>query len=198
MRLSYFFIQVAVKSFMTITGRYRIINKERLKDWQPCIVAANHISYYDPPFICAVLPKELHTIAKEELFKNKLIGTVMHYINAIPVRRGVIDKRTINKVTDLLNNDHSILIFPQGTRNGVGAKPGIGIILRETKKPVLPIYVENTNDIKGCLLLKKRINIYIGEIIAPDEYLAMPDSKETLRFIGEDVLNKINLIKGKQ
>ena len=41
-------------------------------NWLPAkgglVVAANHISFWDPPLIGSAIPREVHFLAKEELF----------------------------------------------------------------------------------------------------------------------------------
>lgn len=192
MRKLYWLSIFLIRLFMRVTCNYRIIGKERLRNWRNGIIAANHISYLDPPFIGSVLPREIHYLAKSELFKVPVLGRVIRFFNTMPVKRGVVDRKTLKKIKEILAGNGSILIFPEGSRKSFTAKPGIGILVYETKVPVLPVYIENSNDLKSCILRKKRVNIYIGEWLEPEEYRNLPAEKKTYRQIAEDVLRKIN------
>ena len=55
------------------------------------IIAANHLSYYDPIVIAILIQRPIHFMAKEEFFHNKLLGKFLTSINAFPVKRGSAD-----------------------------------------------------------------------------------------------------------
>ena len=56
MRKSYSFITTSVRIYMKIFWKLQIINSERLSEISDCIIAANHISAFDPPFIGSIIP----------------------------------------------------------------------------------------------------------------------------------------------
>jgi 1-acyl-sn-glycerol-3-phosphate acyltransferase len=182
---------VVTRIILIVAGNYRIIHKERLKNWRRCIITSNHISYFDPPFIGAILPREIYYLAKSELFRNRLFGAFLRVLNSIPVKRGVVDRTTLDRIKELLGEEKSILIFPEGSRKSYTAKPGIGILVYEMKVPILPVYIENSNHLLSSFLRKKRVNIYIGEWIEPDEFAGLPAEKASYRHIAEQVLARI-------
>ncbi len=49
------------------------------------IVACNHISFWDPPLVGAALRREVHFLAKEELFRNGAFGRLIASVNAIAI-----------------------------------------------------------------------------------------------------------------
>ncbi len=191
MRVKYRIATLIIRFFMKIVGNYTVIERERLSDWKNCIIAANHISYFDPPLIGSILPEEIHFLAKSELFKIPLFGWLIGVFNAIPVQRGVLDRNTLEQMKGILSESGSILIFPEGSRKSHTAKPGIGILVHELKIPVLPIYIENTNKLFACLLRRKRVKIYIGDLIEPKVYASLPAEKRTYRHIADNILETI-------
>lgn len=192
MRLIYKLSTLLIRLFMFVFGNYKVIHKERLSDWTNCIIAANHISYFDPPFIGSVLPVEISYLAKSELFANPMFGSLLRYYNALPVKRGVVDRSVLDRIKTLLAGKKSILIFPEGSRKSYTAKPGIGILAYEMKVPILPLYIENSNHLLRCLIRKKRLVIRVGEKINPAEFANLPADKNTYRNIAEKTLEKIN------
>lgn len=64
--------------------------------------------------------KRYTILAKQELFKNPLIGWFLSCMGAVPIDRGKGDMGTVNKVTDECKNGTPILIFPEGTRSKTG------------------------------------------------------------------------------
>src|SRR5688572_26337522 len=52
------------------------------------LLAPNHVSHLDPPAVCCALPRVVHCMAKEELFRNPLFGRLITALAAFPVKRG--------------------------------------------------------------------------------------------------------------
>ena len=191
MRKSYSFITACVRLHMKIFWKLKIINSERLANISDCIIAANHISAYDPPFIGSIIPTEIHYLAKAELFKNKLIGAFLLFLNCIPVKRGRIDKYAITMVKFVLRKGHSILIFPEGTRKSSKVKSGIGKFAIEAKKDICPIYIHNSTNFLKCFLGKERLKIVIGEKIKATSFAEMESTKENYKNLANSVMEKV-------
>ena len=191
MKTMYRLSVLITRAYLTIVGNYKVINKDRLKSWKGCIVAANHVSYHDPPFVGSIIPCEISYLAKSELFKNPLLGRFLRHLNALPVTRGRIDRETMERIKKLISQGNSIMMFPEGSRKSSTVKPGIGILAYETGAPILPILLENTDNIVQCLIRKKGVRIVIGEMINTQQYCDYPASKETYRLIAEDVMKRI-------
>lgn len=192
MRKIYSLIINLVKYYMIVFWGLEIINKERLSSVQNCIIAPNHIAAVDPFFIGAIIPVEIYYLAKIELFKNKIVGSILKFLNAIPVKRGMIDKAAIRFVIRVLNKGHSILIFPEGTRKSASVKSGVGKFAIQLKKDILPIYIKNSPYFWKCFLRKEKLKIIIGEKITAESFSNLDEIKENYRSLAEDVLKKIN------
>ena len=192
MRKTYSLITNLVKYYITIFWGLEIINKERLSSVQNCIIASNHVAAVDPFFIGSIIPVEIYYLAKIELFRNKAVGSILKFLNAIPVKRGMIDKAAIRFVTRVLNKGHSILIFPEGTRKSASVKSGVGKFAMQLKKDILPIYIKNSPFFWKCFLRKEKLKIVIGEKIKAESFSNLDEIKENYRSLAEDVLKKIN------
>ena len=76
--------------------RMKVYGRERIPEKGAFIVAANHASYFDPPLLgTAMSTRLIHFMAKEELFKNPLMGRFLRYVHTFPVRRGHLDRKAI-------------------------------------------------------------------------------------------------------
>ena len=177
---------------MIVFWGLKIINKERLNSVQNCIIASNHVAAVDPFFIGSIIPVEIYYLAKIELFRNKVVGSILKFLNAIPVKRGMIDKAAIRFVTRVLNKGHSILIFPEGTRKSASVKSGVGKFAMQLKKDILPIYIKNSPFFWKCFLRKEKLKIVIGEKIKAESFSNLDETKENYRSLAEHVLKKIN------
>ncbi len=168
---------------------YTEVFKER------CIIASNHMSNFDPPLLGSVMPIAIHFLAKEELFKFKPLAWIITKFNATPVKRGVVDKRALTNINEILNREETIVIFPEGSRKSFTAKPGIGLLAMNTQSKILPIYLENSNHLFQCLFRIKRLKMYIGKPLDKTYYENLELNKENYRALSKDILDKINGLK---
>ena len=113
----------------------------------PLIVAANHRSYLDPPLIGSWFPRPVHWMAKDELFRYPILGTLIRWCNAFPVARGEADVGSIKRALRILKEGEVVGIFPEGTRNisgDVEAKAGAVLLASRAHCPVVPVGVSRT------------------------------------------------------
>lgn len=195
MRKIYFLTCFLIRLIMKLFWHYKIINKERLKTIDNCIIAPNHISAYDPTFIGAIIPMEISYLAKIEIFKNPILARFLRLHNVIPIARRRIDRKAIENVEERLRSGHSMLIFPEGTRKSYKAKPGIGKIAIQTQKDILPIFMINSDNFWKCFLGKDRLKIVIGNKIKIDQLQHFKETKSDYRALADYILEKINELK---
>jgi len=60
---------------------FRVVHQERMIDEGPAILAMNHQSYLDPPMAGITCERELYTLARNTLFKTRLMPCVLPKIN---------------------------------------------------------------------------------------------------------------------
>ncbi|MCK9328546.1 MAG: lysophospholipid acyltransferase family protein [Candidatus Cloacimonetes bacterium] len=183
---------------MRCCWHYKLVNKNKLKDVNSVIIASNHISWFDPPFIASILPFEITFLAKAELCKYSLAAKIFNWLNVIPIYRGRPDKGAIEKSINTLNNNKSLLIFPQGTRNGSKIKPGIGLFMLNTKHNILPIYIENANKFFSCFFFIKRLKIVFGDVIPYTQFAELETNREAYQLISEYTFKKINELQNEK
>lgn len=186
----YKFITILVRILMVLM-RKQIINKENLQYTHDCLICANHISANDPPMIGSIIKHKINYLAKAELFKGRIMNWIMLSINSIPVRRGRMDRKALRLVEERLSSGESVLVFPEGTRKATRVKPGTGKFALEMKKDILPIYIENSDDMLGCILGKKRLTFVIGERIKFENFAELELTKENYQYVSDYVMEKI-------
>lgn len=90
-------------------------------------------------------------MAKEELFKNTFARFVMTNLNAFPVRRGRLDRYTINRSLTVLNHGHVLNVFPEGTislnGNTLEGKQGAAWLALKANVPVVPVKIIGSNEL---------------------------------------------------
>ena len=195
MRLFYNIVISFVRIYMKIFWGLKIVGKENMADIQNVILAANHISVNDPPFIGSIMPIEISFLAKSELFKNKIFASLIGYFNSIPIRRGAIDRKALERVGERIKDGKSILIFPEGTRKSDKAKPGIGKIALETQTDIVPVYIKNSDSFWKCFFRKERLCIVIGKRYHIKNFELKENAKDNYREFSKMILDKINEMK---
>lgn len=119
----------------------------------PVLLICNHEGNFDIPVLISTLPKPFGFISKIEVKKLPIINEWMEHMNCVFIDR--MDRRGAMKVlsdsADKLQQGHSIIIFPEGTRSkGAGMqpfKPGFAKIAQDAGVPIVPIAIHGTSAI---------------------------------------------------
>ena len=96
----------------------------------PVILCSNHTSALDPFTLGAMVPRKVHYMAKDKLFKIPVVSAVIRAWGAFPVKRGAVSKEAIRTAINLMSKGHAsatwrswILTDPKDTRIIIGCKP---------------------------------------------------------------------------
>ncbi len=143
-------IRGALRSIFRILAPVRIIGKDNIPRKGPYVVAINHVSLFDPPFILSFFPRQLEAMGAVDIWDRPGQGILARLFGGIPVHRGEYDRQLIDTVLNVLRSGHPLLIAPEGERSHVTAmqrgKPGVAYILDEARVPVLPVGIVGTTD----------------------------------------------------
>ena len=104
--------------------RTRVIGAENIPASGAFILAANHVSNWDPPFLGTFIDREICYMGKEELFRNPVMAWICRNLHVFPVKRGAADKSAIKTAVKLLRDGNCFGIFPEGTRSKTGKLGG--------------------------------------------------------------------------
>ena len=163
------------------------------------ILATNHRSYYDPLLVGSWAPREVYFFAKQELFKNKLFANIITRTNALPVRRGSIDRNAIELSLNVIKTGFGLTIFPEGTRSKTDGfldpKPGVGLLAIQAKCPIVPGYVHASNRLTDCFLGRDRLRISYGEPLSAEWVASFSSGKEGYEAIASAVMERIRQLK---
>ncbi|NNM98495.1 MAG: 1-acyl-sn-glycerol-3-phosphate acyltransferase [Candidatus Eremiobacteraeota bacterium] len=147
---------------MLLPWRVRALGIERVPLHGPLIVAANHISYLDPPALGIYLPRMLHYMAKRELFAVPGLGAAIAAVGAYPVDRGGNPMAAIRRSVEVLREGKAIAIFPEGTRNFDGRAPiqsGVSLLASLARAPVVPACIVGSDRARRLA----RVTVVYGE-----------------------------------
>jgi 1-acyl-sn-glycerol-3-phosphate acyltransferase len=168
--------------------RWDIKGVENIPKVGGAIIAPNHTSFFDPPLAGSAMKRPLYFMAKKELFDVPIFGWMIKCTNAFPVKRGVQDISAMRYAFSLLKKGHLLLMFPEGMRSKDGqlgrAKAGPGMVACNAQVPLVPVKIENTNQ----MLKFKRIKIEYGKPIYPPKKF----TKSDYVIMSQKVLGKIS------
>jgi 1-acyl-sn-glycerol-3-phosphate acyltransferase len=120
--------------------RLKAIGLENIPREGGVVLCANHTSNFDPPLLGSPLEREVHYMAKAELFDVPVLGYILPRIRAFPVKRGGVSKESIKLSLQLLKDGHVMGIFPEGTRSNAGGmgKKGAAMLAMKSGATVIP------------------------------------------------------------
>ena len=179
---------VVARAFCRITAvvlfRYVCRGREHIPEEGPVLVCANHQSYFDPVAVGVAFSRRLNYLARSTLFRSRLFGGLIRYLDAIPIERDGIGLAGLKETMRRLRRGEMVLIFPEGTRSTDGRlqpiKPGFLVVARRCRVPLLPVGVDGTyqawpRDARWPRLTK--VAVVIGRPIGPEELDELSDDE---------------------
>lgn len=182
-------IKFIFKIFAIIMYRPKIVGKENLPKEGGALLCPNHVSNLDAAVIVAMFKRKVNVLAKEELFKNGFLCWIADLFGIYPVRRGKADMQAIKISLTLLKRNEILLMFPEGTRNGMekGIKPKNGAVLiaATAGKPIIPI------GIQGSFKPFTKVIVNIGKPIDYSNLKEEVKDKEQATELTNELMEKI-------
>lgn len=194
----YYFIGRAIcRLFLRIYGGWITIGAENIPATGGVILAPNHISYADPPAVGSAISRQVHFMAKEELFKG-LLGKAIRKVGSFPVKRGTADRRAIKQALNILETGRVLCLFPEGTRSTDGnlqkAEVGLGMIALKSGAPVVPVAVIGTDKVMpsgGQRPKRCKMKLVFGKPLYFNDLSDANDARQSMEEVGNRVMREI-------
>lgn len=178
---------------------FRIVGAENLRFDGSAIIAANHVSFLDPPLIGQAFDEPLYFFARKTLFDHPLAGRLLREWQSIPIDRDKPDTASLKATIRLLKSGKKVLMFPEGTRSPDGtlqpAEAGVGLFLAKTGAPVLPVRIFGTYEAfpRGAKFFRPAsITLVVGTQYQPELPAGVPHSRELYQSLADDVMQRIS------
>jgi len=191
---------------VTVTARPEIVGTDRLRDLLdeeepgPVIFAANHQSHLDAPLMITSIPvpwrhRLVVGAAADYFFGTRLTATASALaLNAIPIDRSRVNRRSADLATELVHDGWSLLIFPEGGRSpdgwGQPFRGGAAFLANRTGVPVIPVHIDGAGAIwgKGAKRIKPgATRITFGSPLRPGD-------GEDVRAFGERIEHAVAVL----
>jgi long-chain acyl-CoA synthetase len=156
----------------------RVQRPPRMRPSQPVLLIANHVTAYDMPLVLYGLPGPMRRHVAAAMAGNILwdwrhmrnvgptrslwsrmldpLGPLTWFlvtalVNVFPLPRSAGFRRSFQHAGEALDRGYNVLVFPEGHRTEGGLqrfRPGIGILVRESKAPVVPVALAGLSELK--------------------------------------------------
>jgi 1-acyl-sn-glycerol-3-phosphate acyltransferase len=135
-RIGHAFFNVVVRLLFGL----RVEGREFVPPIGPCIIASNHFSGWDPPVVGIATPRQLHFMAKRELFETRLMAWALRRVRAFPVDRAGNDIGAVKEALRRLRAGYAVGIFFEGTRHddAKAVMGGAAFLAQRTAAPIVP------------------------------------------------------------
>ncbi len=131
-------------------ARVRIIGTENVPSHGPYLVAINHISVIEPPFVLSFWPDTPEAVGAKEIWERTGQSLLARMYGGIRVHRGEFDRDLVEKMLTALEAGHPLVIAPEGGRShSTGmrrALPGVAYVMDRAQVPVIPVGIVGSTD----------------------------------------------------
>ena len=144
----------ALSSFCRLT----IHDRDLLRELDgPAVFVANHVSALDAVVMAEALPpryrhRSVVVAAADSIFKRKWEARLAQVtVDAFPIPRGGGARPHLEYLKELLQNNWSVIIFPEGRLTVTGSigsfRKGAAILAMDVGAPIVPAYVDGMYEV---------------------------------------------------
>ena len=177
---------------------FKVVGHENLDLDGPALIASNHVSYLDPPFIGAAFDEDIYFLARKSLMRFAWSEWLLNRWQCIPVDRDKPDPSTIKAIFRRLKEGRKVIVFPEGTRSLTGAlqggEPGVGMMIAKSGVPVIPVRIFGAFEAMPRdkkLPQPSRITVSVGKpwLYSPEDF--KDAGQERYQLISDEVMRRI-------
>lgn len=185
----YFTRKIVIGIVCHFLFRVKYENTEVLNEFDKCLICPNHSRVFDPIFLFPKI-ENMYSMAKSDLFKNKIMANFLTYHNVFPIDRDRVDIAGVKKAIKLLKNNEKIklLIFPEGRvlkdkKERGNIKDGAMYIASMMEVPIIPVYITARPNFFSKVIVKFGNPIMTNKQNLKDKEKMKNESKDLLTQI---------------
>jgi 1-acyl-sn-glycerol-3-phosphate acyltransferase len=141
--------KLLVRLLLGCVTRIHIIRPENANRTGGFLLAANHISHFDPFIISLLIRRKIDWMAMAEFFRLPVVGFLLRGVDAFPAERDHADCKTIRTAIARLKDGRIVGLFPEGgirdgarsLLEGAPLRPGTSTLAHIAGIPILPCVV---------------------------------------------------------
>ena len=155
-----------------LISEVRIVGKENIPTNDPYVIAINHISIIEPPFVIAFWPVAPEAVGAKEIWERKGQSLLAKFYGGIQVHRGEFDRHLFETMKEVIGSGYPLLIAPEGGRSHTPGMriglPGVAYLVDKSNVLVLPVGIIGSTDdfLRQAIKLKRPVlEMRIGSLI---------------------------------
>lgn len=138
-----------LKLLFGCVARVRVLGSENVNRTGGFLLAANHISHFDPFIISSVVRRKIDWMAMAEFFRFTVVRFLLRAVDAFPADRDRADRKTIRTAIERLKDGRVVGLFPEGgirdgarsLLEGAPLRPGASTLAHIAGVPILPCVI---------------------------------------------------------
>ena len=138
-----------MKLLLGCVTRVRVIRRENTNRTGGFLVAANHISHFDPFIISSVIGRKIDWMTMAEFFRLPVVGFLLRAVDTFPADRDRANRKTIRTAIGRLKQGRIVGLFPEGgirdgersLLEGAPLRPGASTLAHIAGVPILPCVI---------------------------------------------------------
>ena len=172
------YLELVSQLFVWFLGNPRVERPPDLRPEKPVLLVANHVTAYDAALVLYGLPGPMRRRVTVAMAGNMLrdfrhmrnVGPqgrrltplldvlgppawllITALYNVFPLPRSAGFRRSFQHAGEALDRGYNVLVFPEGFRTEAGLqpfRPGIGLLVRESDAPVIPVALVGLSELK--------------------------------------------------
>ena len=141
--------KLLVRLLFGCVARIRVLGYGNENPGGGFLLAANHISHFDPFLVSLTVRRKIDWMTMAEFFRPRVLGFLLRAIDAFPAERDRADLKTIRTAIERLKNGRVVGLFPEGgirdgTRSlleGAPLRAGASTLAQIAGVPILPCVI---------------------------------------------------------
>lgn len=169
-------LRALFRIFCSTWLKVKISGTEHLRADSGALLLMNHLSYLDPLVAGVWLHRPVCYLARDNLFRIPLLGSLLRRTFVIPISRESTRTGSIRAGIERLQQGLLVGMFPEGTRSTSGQterfRPGFLLLARRSSGPIHPVGIAGTERAlgKGRFWIRRaRIHVVIGPALSDAE-----------------------------
>src|SRR5207249_4280468 len=105
--------KLLMRSLFGCVARVRVVGGENTNCSGGFLLAANHISHFDPFLISLAVRRKIDWITMAEFFRLPIVGLALRAVDTFPAEQDRADRKTIRTAIERLKDRRIVSLFPE-------------------------------------------------------------------------------------
>lgn len=201
-------VVILLHPLLRMAVKRRWIGQRHIPASGAALIVANHVADVVDPLTFGMFLYESgrfpHYLAKDSLFRIRVVGRALRGARQIPVYRGTADaKDALRDAVAALERGEVVVIYPEGSVTAdpdwwpMTARTGVARLALDTDVPVIPVAqwgaqrVYDRHRRAVSLVPRKTVTVLAGPPVDLREYRDRPVTRELLREVADHIMGRV-------